>query len=407
MNIKDTTVAVILYKSKELANGEYPLVLRITKNRKRKYKYLSISCPEKLWDAENNRPKRSHPDKRKLDSIIAKTIAGYKDQIYDLEREGKDFTADTLFQSVQKPKRKISVLDFFEEIIKRLVASRMVGNAGVYKDCKGVLKKFIGGKDITFSDIDYAFLIKFETHMRKNGNTETAMSVRFRTLRALFNKAIQENVIVESAYPFKKFKIGKFDVSTRKRAITREDIKEIEGLEIAEKSTMFEARQYFLFSYYGLGINFIDIATLKWKNVLKDRIFYKRAKTGKEINFKLLPESTEFINYWRPITGGNSENYVFPILDRTKHETPTQIDNRVQKVLKRVNKDLKQIGKDIKLETPLATGVARHTFATVLRRSGVSTAIISQAMQHKSEQITNIYLKSFENDDVDAAQGNL
>src|ERR1035437_9839493 len=110
MNIKDTTIAVILYKSKELANGEHPLVLRITKNRKRKYQYLSISCPAKLWDEENNRPKRNHPDKRKLDSIIAKTIAEYKDQVYELDKEGKDFTADTLFQSVQKPKRKISVL---------------------------------------------------------------------------------------------------------------------------------------------------------------------------------------------------------------------------------------------------------------------------------------------------------
>ena len=51
--------------------------------------------------------------------------------------------------------------------------------------------------------------------------------------------------------------------------------------------------------------------------------------------------------------------------------------------------------------------VARHSFATVLKRSGVNTSIISEAMGHSSEKVTQIYLDSFENDQIDEAMSNL
>ena len=51
--------------------------------------------------------------------------------------------------------------------------------------------------------------------------------------------------------------------------------------------------------------------------------------------------------------------------------------------------------------------VARHSFATVLKRSGVSTSIISESLGHSSEKITQIYLDSFENSQIDAAMQNL
>lgn len=407
MNTPNTTVAVILYKSKKLANGEHPLVLRITKNRKRKYKYLGISCPTKLWDEEENLPRKNHPQKKVLDAIIQRKISEYKDQVLELYNEGKDYTPYSLVQAVEKPIRKTTVLKFFDETIKELKDSKKVGNAGVYKDARNRLSKFLEGNDISFSDIDYPFLLKFEAFQRKNNNSDNAISVRFRTLRALYNKAISVKAAKESSYPFRKFEFSKFNTTTRKRAITKENIGQIEKLKLDPKSSLFFSRQIFLFSYYGLGINFVDIANLKWKNIIEDRVFYKRAKTGKELTFKLMGKPMEIIKYWKKLTGGNPENYVFNILDGKKHITPTQIDNRAMKILGKVNTDLKIIGEKAKIEIPLTTYVARHTSAQVLKRSGTSIAIISQALGHKTEAITQIYLKSFENDIVDEAQTNL
>lgn len=61
----------------------------------------------------------------------------------------------------------------------------------------------------------------------------------------------------------------------------------------------------------------------------------------------------------------------------------------------------------IKPTIDLTTYVARHTYATVLKRSGVNTSIISESLGHSSEKITQIYLDSFENSQIDEAMKNL
>ena len=53
------------------------------------------------------------------------------------------------------------------------------------------------------------------------------------------------------------------------------------------------------------------------------------------------------------------------------------------------------------------TYVARHTFATVLKRSGVNIAIISESLGHSDLSTTQIYLDSFENSQIDAAMQHL
>ena len=81
--------------------------------------------------------------------------------------------------------------------------------------------------------------------------------------------------------------------------------------------------------------------------------------------------------------------------------------NRINSILKTTNKYLKKIGEHLKIETPLTTYVSRHSYATVLKRSGVSTSIISEPLGHSSEKITQIYLDSFENSQIEEAMNNL
>ena len=53
------------------------------------------------------------------------------------------------------------------------------------------------------------------------------------------------------------------------------------------------------------------------------------------------------------------------------------------------------------------TYVARHSFATVLKRSGVNIALISESLGHTSLSTTQYYLDSFENEQIDEAMKNL
>ena len=85
----------------------------------------------------------------------------------------------------------------------------------------------------------------------------------------------------------------------------------------------------------------------------------------------------------------------------------TRIYNRVHKVIGHVNSNLKRIAEMAGLKVNLTTYVARHTFATVLKRSGVNIAIISESLGHSDLETTQIYLDSFDNSQIDEAMKNL
>ena len=66
----EATISVICYKWKVLANGECPLMLRISKNKKRTMKSLGISVNPKYWDFIKNKPKSNCPNKEYIQKII-------------------------------------------------------------------------------------------------------------------------------------------------------------------------------------------------------------------------------------------------------------------------------------------------------------------------------------------------
>jgi len=87
------TIDVICYKSKALANNESPLMLRITKDRKRKYSSIGISVNPVYWDFQKNKPKRHCPNKSQIERVIAAKISESKEQVLDLKAKSKEFTA--------------------------------------------------------------------------------------------------------------------------------------------------------------------------------------------------------------------------------------------------------------------------------------------------------------------------
>lgn len=102
-----------------------------------------------------------------------------------------------------------------------------------------------------------------------------------------------------------------------------------------------------------------------------------------------------------------SNGYLFPILDNKVHKTALQKQNRIHKMRGKVNEILKILGKRLGIESSITTYVARHSFASVLKKSGVNIALISEALGHSDLTTTQIYLDSFDNEQVDEAMKNL
>ena len=72
--------------------------------------------------------------------------------------------------------------------------------------------------------------------------------------------------------------------------------------------------------------------------------------------------------------------------------------NTSNQVIQNINKWMKKICSAIGIEVPVTTYTARHTFSTVLKRSGASTEYISQSLGHSDLKTTENYLASFDDD---------
>ena len=309
-----------------------------------------------------------------------------------------------------------------DELVTTLRVAGQVGNSNNYRCIANQLRPFIekehGATDVPFDKVTVSFCNQWENTLRAKGVSEVTLSFYFRTLRAVLNRAIAEGVASADKYPFArnvaerhKFSVGKFDTSTTKRAISREDVRKIEAL-TPETDRHRLARAAFLFSFYCGGINFVDLAGLRWSNITTDgegkqRLNYVRQKTGGRFSVRLLPPAAALVEEYRPFTYNGPDSHVFPIFNAATHKTPMQKKNRLNKVIGQVNADLKELGKKAEISTPLTTYVARHSFATGLKRSGVATAVISEAMGHKTEAVTAVYLDSFASETVDSAFENL
>ena len=56
-----TSVKVICYKSKTLSNGEHPIMVRISKDGKKKYVSVGISIKPEFLNFNKNEPKLNCP----------------------------------------------------------------------------------------------------------------------------------------------------------------------------------------------------------------------------------------------------------------------------------------------------------------------------------------------------------
>lgn len=402
----NASISVVCYKSKTLSNGEHPLMLQISKDRNRKYQSLGISVKSIHWNFKKNQLKTNCPNYKIIQKIILDKQAEIHRNALELHSTKEDYTVNALLKPKEPTVTYKTVGEFYLSLISGYETMDKRGNRRVYKGSYNSIKTFSKGKlNFQFNDIDTDWLKKYEQWLRSKENKETTISLLFRTLRSAYNKAIEAKIVKRTAYPFDEYKLNKFDVSTEKRAISKEDIHKIRNVDLSKELfyTCF-SRDLFMFTYFCAGINLTDIANLDCTNIVNNRLYYIRQKTGKKINVLLNAESWVIIQKY---SGNKKDNYLFPILDKNIHVTATQIENRIHKVLAKVNKGLKEVAKLAGVNVNLTTYVARHAYASVLKKSGVSIALIGETLGHSDLKTTSVYLDSFENSQIDEAMKNL
>jgi integrase/recombinase XerD len=399
-----STIKIVL-RDKPNKEGLYPIVFKITKERRTKLITLGIDCFKKDWDEKLSQFKKSYPNYMQRNRVLLGLKQKALTIIDGFNLEEIDFTLNQFEEKFRgKEQSKTTVLEFWLDKINDLNLAGRTGNARAHQDTKNSFFKFQKNQKVLFREITVEVLDKYETHLRASGSNDGGIGVRMRELRALYNEAIRRGVVLEKYYPFKVYKVSKLKGRGFKKALTRDEVKKIENLDEIKSPHLLESKHLFVFSYYTRGMNFYDMMKLRWDNIDNDKIIYTRSKTKGRFIVKILEPVQEILDYYKainPLTG-----YVFPILLK-EGLTPIQIENRKFKKLKKFNSELKKIAEIVGVEKPVTSYVARHSFATNLKELGISTDIISQSMGHQNVSITTAYLKDFENDIIDDANERL
>ena len=402
-NSMAVSIVKVLRKDKVNSKMFTPINIRLILNRKTIYVPTGISIPMDMWDHAHNEPITSYKEGAKIALKLDEMVLDIEKRIQQLEVLEMPITLEALTKK-RKPVSNISVAEYMEDLCKSLKKANRLSSAQNYKSCLASLSQYRPMDRVRFGDISPQFIKGYEQFLRAKGCTNNGIASRMRLLKATYNRASAEKVFLSDENPFEHYKVGALLTPTRKRAIDKEQIRKIEAFDATNSYSPYTqlAKDLFLFSYYSAGINLRDIALLKWGNIVDGRIYYTRHKTGKRLNCRLTPQTSAIVAKHRTAKS-KPEDYIFPILDRRIHKTEVQQHNRINKVQRHINRELHAIGREIGLLYPLTTYVARHTYATVMKRAGVNLALISETLGHSSLSTTQIYLDSFDNEQIDEA----
>ena len=246
-------------------------------------------------------------------------------------------------------------------------------------------------KGFTWSRLTPRLICSFAEYLCSRKVSRNTQSFYLRILRAVCNRARQDGHSVANDL-FKDVYTGK--AKTKKRALHMDDIRHIAALDISNSKEKL-ARDLFVFSFMTRGMAMIDIANLTKQNIKNGRLTYKRHKTGKAIDLEWLDYMQKIVDEYKDC----DSRFLFPILQDTRQDAW----HEYKKAQLRINYHLKKLGIRLGLPINLTMYVARHSWATTAKASGVPTAVISDAMGHTSERTTQIYLDSIDEGRIDSA----
>lgn len=349
---------------------------------------------ESRIDIENASPERLQ-ELQIINESLLQTVSDLEKVIENLERERSVFTVDDILHAYRNYSFRGS---FFALIRYRISCFRAKGKKSTANNYQCAFNSFVAfreNRDLNLQEITSNLMKDFEIYLQEKGIGLNTSSLYIRTLRATYNYAIDEELIVINKKPFKKVFTG--EEKTEKRAVKGNVIQDLLNLNLERKPLLALARDMFMFSIYMRGMAFVDIAHLCRNNIKGGYLSYKRHKTGQSLQIYVLPCAQAIIDKYKLIM--KDSPLLFPILFHPGRSKFTLYDT----ALRIHNRRLQDLADYLGLETSLSSYVARHTWATLAKWSGIPDTVISEAMGHTSCETTRIYLDSFDKDVINNA----
>lgn len=342
----------------------------VTTTQKSERKSFILSIRERIrWDME------------RLTKIVRK-----------LEANGLSYTADDVIDEFHRYASEYSLFNFMESMIVKLKQNGKIRTSETYTAALNSFKKFRNDEDIMLDCINSEVMESYEAWHQSRGNSPNTISFYTRILRAVYHRAVEEEII-ENRNPFRHVYTG-VD-KTVKRALPLQTIKKIKALDLSLTPALDYARDMFMMSFMLRGMSFIDMAYLRKTDLSNGYIVYRRRKTGQQLTIEWTKDMQLILDKYTE----NTSDYLLPIIRNSGINERSTYRNTGYNI----NHNLKAIAKLLKISIPLTLYVARHSWASAAKSKGVPISVISEGMGHDSEATTQIYLASLDTSVVDKA----
>lgn len=398
--IKDYFISIYLDTRRAKKNAKFPVKLRVFTSHPRRQKLYATGFEftsqefTSIW--ETTKPRQEYRETRMQLQAIEANALKLANQIEPFSLE--DFELRLL--GIQDSGR-VNVNFYYQKTIEQLRLNHQIGTASSYELSLKSLLQFYRKSSLSFDIITPQWLKDYERFMIEvKKRTQTTVGIYLRPLRAIYNAAIADKIIEGEKYPFGKRKYAIPSPKKVKKVLTNEDIKLLFESE-PKTPEQQKAKAFWFFSYACNGMNFKDIAQIKFKDISKETIVFNRAKTA-NTNRDQAPVIVYLNDYTKSViqqygnTEVNPENYVFPIIDGTL--TSDDKHRLIKNFVRFVNQNLRKLATGIGITESISTYWARHTFATNAIRNGASMEYVSEALSHSSLNTTRNYFAGFEDE---------
>ncbi len=379
------SVKLVLRESKKRKDGTAPIWIRIIENRKANFISTGINVAPKHWNKTKSEVRKSHPIapalqqqlQKQLNDAVKKSFdGGGADEIKRaITGKGSGFSAcvDLYIES-------LNTEDHFWQHRKSIVT-------------KGKLIKCFGGvPDLTLDDLN-----KFDQYLISIGNSPNTRRKEFQRVQGMVNYSIKRSLIKRDSDPFLAFDLPKPEAPNR-RKLSIEEIQSLEIVTLPVGTWADYGRDCFMLSFYCAGVRFGDMCTLKAEDVRNSRLTYKMMKTGKTISIQLPESAVAIVEKYR----GMETHFLLPFLSETDALNPITLRKKISSVNVQANKGIRKAARRAGIDDKgLSMHVSRHSFADYARTQSDNLYAISKSLGHSKLNITESYLKSFDQDAVD------
>lgn len=168
-----------------------------------------MSIKEEEWDENNKCFSSSHPNFQSLNLSLSKKFYEIQKTVLTLE-ECDSFSIKMLKDALHPQQQKVATikevtfLQFSNKIIEELILEQRIGNAIVYQTAVNRLMGFCNNNSIQFQEINYTLLDAFKRQLKLEGAKINTIGNYFRSIRAIYNKAIKAKIVDRSYNPDKR-----------------------------------------------------------------------------------------------------------------------------------------------------------------------------------------------------------